>query len=216
MQPYPPLCDVKGSFVSQHEHTIFLRPTCKEVMSRGDDFWLIFQSRSLRFRAVSLISSVVEFCWVETLDLSVVWRRSCCNTVQYFKEELFGAKYAPVSLAICTLENLQWEIKLSNLATFLIFRDFRGGSQGAMLRDSPTVGLVLLYIYGFSTTFYFVIIGILYRNSNWARLYVMKPMFSLHTLLLLSGGRCSWDPLSAMEQNLISYWQLAGVPLWDL
>jgi len=36
--PHPPLCDVKGSFVSQHEHTIFLRPTCKEVISRGDDF----------------------------------------------------------------------------------------------------------------------------------------------------------------------------------
>jgi methionyl aminopeptidase len=38
VQPYPPLCDVKGSYVSQHEHTIFMRPTCKEVVSRGDDF----------------------------------------------------------------------------------------------------------------------------------------------------------------------------------
>jgi methionyl aminopeptidase len=36
--PYPPLCDVKGSYVAQYEHTIFLRPTCKEVLSRGDDF----------------------------------------------------------------------------------------------------------------------------------------------------------------------------------
>ena len=35
---YPPLVDVKGSFTSQMEHTIFLRPTCKEVVSRGDDF----------------------------------------------------------------------------------------------------------------------------------------------------------------------------------
>ncbi|OAE20567.1 hypothetical protein AXG93_3873s1250 [Marchantia polymorpha subsp. ruderalis] len=34
----PPLCDVKGSYVAQFEHTIFLRPTCKEVLSRGDDF----------------------------------------------------------------------------------------------------------------------------------------------------------------------------------
>ncbi|CAD6245790.1 unnamed protein product [Miscanthus lutarioriparius] len=38
IQPYPPLCDVKGSYVSQFEHTILLRPTCKEVISRGDDY----------------------------------------------------------------------------------------------------------------------------------------------------------------------------------
>ena len=36
--PYPPLCDIKGSYVAQYEHTILLRPTCKEVLSRGDDF----------------------------------------------------------------------------------------------------------------------------------------------------------------------------------
>ena len=38
VQPYPPLCDVKGSYVAQYEHTILLRPTCKEVLSRGDDY----------------------------------------------------------------------------------------------------------------------------------------------------------------------------------
>eukprot|EP00258_Populus_trichocarpa_P028156 XP_024444175.1 methionine aminopeptidase 2B isoform X4 [Populus trichocarpa] len=38
VQPLPPLCDVKGSYVSQFEHTILLRPTCKEVISRGDDY----------------------------------------------------------------------------------------------------------------------------------------------------------------------------------
>ncbi|KAG5530289.1 hypothetical protein RHGRI_025298 [Rhododendron griersonianum] len=38
LQPYPPLCDIKGSYVSQFEHTILLRPTCKEVISRGDDY----------------------------------------------------------------------------------------------------------------------------------------------------------------------------------
>jgi methionyl aminopeptidase len=36
--PYPPLVDIKGSYVAQYEHTILLRPTCKEVLSRGDDF----------------------------------------------------------------------------------------------------------------------------------------------------------------------------------
>jgi methionyl aminopeptidase len=36
--PYPPLCDVKGSYVAQYEHTICLRPTCKEVISRGEDY----------------------------------------------------------------------------------------------------------------------------------------------------------------------------------
>ncbi|TPX46050.1 hypothetical protein SeLEV6574_g03458 [Synchytrium endobioticum] len=35
---YPPLCDIKGSYTAQFEHTIILRPTCKEVVSRGDDF----------------------------------------------------------------------------------------------------------------------------------------------------------------------------------
>jgi len=35
---YPPLCDVKGSFTAQYEHTILLRPTCKEVISRGSDY----------------------------------------------------------------------------------------------------------------------------------------------------------------------------------
>uniref|UniRef100_A0A7S3LNR8 Methionine aminopeptidase 2 n=1 Tax=Aplanochytrium stocchinoi TaxID=215587 RepID=A0A7S3LNR8_9STRA len=38
VQPYPPLCDVKGCYVAQYEHTVLLRPTCKEVLSRGDDF----------------------------------------------------------------------------------------------------------------------------------------------------------------------------------
>ena len=36
--PHPPLVDVKDSYVAQYEHTILLRPTCKEVISRGDDF----------------------------------------------------------------------------------------------------------------------------------------------------------------------------------
>lgn len=35
---YPPLCDITGSYVAQYEHTILLRPTCKEVLSRGDDY----------------------------------------------------------------------------------------------------------------------------------------------------------------------------------
>eukprot|EP00897_Mesotaenium_endlicherianum_P002570 jgi/Mesen1/2340/ME000155S01429 len=38
VQPYPPLCDIKGSYVAQFEHTVYLRPTCKEVLSRGDDY----------------------------------------------------------------------------------------------------------------------------------------------------------------------------------
>lgn len=35
---YPPLVDVKGSFTSQSEHTLILRPTCKEILSRGPDY----------------------------------------------------------------------------------------------------------------------------------------------------------------------------------
>ncbi|CAM9972853.1 unnamed protein product [Lampetra planeri] len=35
---YPPLCDIRGSYTAQFEHTILLRPTCKEVVSRGSDY----------------------------------------------------------------------------------------------------------------------------------------------------------------------------------
>jgi len=35
---YPPLCDQKGCYTAQFEHTLVLRPTCKEVISRGDDY----------------------------------------------------------------------------------------------------------------------------------------------------------------------------------
>jgi len=38
VQAYPPLCDIKGCYTAQYEHTILLRPNCKEVVSRGDDF----------------------------------------------------------------------------------------------------------------------------------------------------------------------------------
>jgi len=38
IQAYPPLCDVKGCYTAQYEHTIMLRPTCKEIVSRGDDY----------------------------------------------------------------------------------------------------------------------------------------------------------------------------------
>ncbi|TMS02778.1 Methionine aminopeptidase 2 [Larimichthys crocea] len=38
VDPYPPLCDTKGCYTAQFEHTILLRPTCKEVVSRGDDY----------------------------------------------------------------------------------------------------------------------------------------------------------------------------------
>lgn len=38
VQDYPPLCDIKGSYTAQYEHTILLRPTVKEVISRGEDY----------------------------------------------------------------------------------------------------------------------------------------------------------------------------------
>ncbi|EKX40550.1 hypothetical protein GUITHDRAFT_75382 [Guillardia theta CCMP2712] len=38
VQAYPPLVDVKGSYTAQYEHTLVLRPTRKEVLSRGDDY----------------------------------------------------------------------------------------------------------------------------------------------------------------------------------
>lgn len=36
--PSPPLCDTRGCYTAQFEHTILLRPTCKEVLSRGEDY----------------------------------------------------------------------------------------------------------------------------------------------------------------------------------
>lgn len=38
VEGYPPLCDIKGSYTAQFEHTFLLRPTVKEVISRGDDY----------------------------------------------------------------------------------------------------------------------------------------------------------------------------------
>ncbi|KAF2848089.1 methionine aminopeptidase 2-like protein [Plenodomus tracheiphilus IPT5] len=35
---YAPLVDSPGSFVAQFEHTVLLRPNCKEIVSRGDDY----------------------------------------------------------------------------------------------------------------------------------------------------------------------------------
>jgi len=37
VEEYPPLCDIKGSYVAQYEHTIILKPTSKEIVSAGDD-----------------------------------------------------------------------------------------------------------------------------------------------------------------------------------
>ena len=34
----PPLCDQRGSYVAQFEHTIYLHPHKKEVLSKGDDY----------------------------------------------------------------------------------------------------------------------------------------------------------------------------------
>lgn len=38
VEQYAPLVDVPGSYVAQFEHTVLLRPGCKEVISRGDDY----------------------------------------------------------------------------------------------------------------------------------------------------------------------------------
>lgn len=35
---YPPLVDIKGSYTAQFEHTFYLHPTRKEVLSAGDDY----------------------------------------------------------------------------------------------------------------------------------------------------------------------------------
>jgi methionyl aminopeptidase len=38
VEAYPPLVDQKGCYTAQSEHTILIRPTCVEVVSRGDDY----------------------------------------------------------------------------------------------------------------------------------------------------------------------------------
>jgi len=38
VNPYPPLVDAEGSFTAQFEHTLALKPSSKEVFSRGDDY----------------------------------------------------------------------------------------------------------------------------------------------------------------------------------
>jgi len=38
VQDYPPLVDVMGCYTAQFEHTFVLRPTCKEILSKGEDY----------------------------------------------------------------------------------------------------------------------------------------------------------------------------------
>lgn len=38
VEAYPPLNDIPGSLTAQYEHTIFLHPSRKEVISKGDDY----------------------------------------------------------------------------------------------------------------------------------------------------------------------------------
>lgn len=38
VEDYPPVVEKKGSYSAQFEHTILLRPTVKEVISRGEDY----------------------------------------------------------------------------------------------------------------------------------------------------------------------------------
>ncbi|THZ21935.1 methionine aminopeptidase 2-like protein [Aureobasidium pullulans] len=38
VEDYAPLVDISGSYIAQFEHTVLLRPNCKEVISRGDDY----------------------------------------------------------------------------------------------------------------------------------------------------------------------------------
>ncbi|KAJ4989430.1 methionine type [Stagonosporopsis vannaccii] len=38
VEQYGPLVDVPGSYVAQFEHTVLLRPNCKEIISRGEDY----------------------------------------------------------------------------------------------------------------------------------------------------------------------------------
>ncbi len=38
VEPYPQICDVEGSYVAQFEHSLMLKPTCKEVFTIDDDY----------------------------------------------------------------------------------------------------------------------------------------------------------------------------------
>ncbi|KAI0608656.1 Methionine aminopeptidase 2-2 [Pyrenophora tritici-repentis] len=38
VESYAPLVDITGSYIAQFEHTVLLRPNCKEIISRGDDY----------------------------------------------------------------------------------------------------------------------------------------------------------------------------------
>ncbi|KAF9740796.1 methionine aminopeptidase, partial [Paraphaeosphaeria minitans] len=38
VESYAALVDIPGSYVAQFEHTVLLRPNCKEIVSRGDDY----------------------------------------------------------------------------------------------------------------------------------------------------------------------------------
>lgn len=63
IDPYPPLCDIKGSYTAQYEHTILLRPTYKEVVSRGDDYWACVKTQGEPGGAWQL-RETTNLCWL--------------------------------------------------------------------------------------------------------------------------------------------------------
>lgn len=60
VEAYPPLCDVRGCYTAQWEHTLLLRPTCKEVVSRGEDYWKHWPV--IIIPIINIISHVLEKC----------------------------------------------------------------------------------------------------------------------------------------------------------
>ena len=61
IDPCPPLCDVKGSYTAQYEHTFLLKPTCKEIVSKGEDYWHVLNDFHY---VVTLMCQINFICWL--------------------------------------------------------------------------------------------------------------------------------------------------------
>lgn len=116
LQPYPPLCDVKGSYVAQFEHTILLRPTCKEVISRGDDYWIVLRLLlrlhmlpSLQCHSnqhsISCIRSSHKWWW--HMKPCSNWTVSVTLLMLESLEYIFWAQYSPLHLYVAVVWLIQ-------------------------------------------------------------------------------------------------------------
>lgn len=93
---YPPLCDIRGCFTAQWEHTLLLRPTCKEVVSRGDDYWF-----PLLFPEYSQLSTTVSLKMLSSRDFLLLYSLVRIGISLSVTRYVYPSEYTCCLFSIC-------------------------------------------------------------------------------------------------------------------